>query len=147
MRHAQDAHLLSVERLIFEQEVFVEGTELPLRMDDGNLQDPQQRRWPDVDRRHGAIVMGRVRKLRQAVSGEISVEPPSAPRGRSFGVVVEGAAGEPMAEPFLADVIPDCPHVRSGPMVVNVGAEHEGIAGVSFVVSEYGTDVDEKDVV
>src|SRR5450755_3298039 len=53
----------SVEGLVFEEEIFIEGAELSLRMDDGNLQDPQQRRWAKVHGGHGTVVVSRVGAL------------------------------------------------------------------------------------
>src|SRR5271156_5590032 len=46
------------ERLVLQQEVLVERAELPLRMGDGDLEDPQVGVRPELDLRQRAVVVG-----------------------------------------------------------------------------------------
>src|SRR5580700_10731826 len=51
------------ERLVLEQEVLIEGAELPLGVGDGDLEHPQVGVRPELDLRQGTVVVGGMGKV------------------------------------------------------------------------------------
>lgn len=56
------------EGLVFEQQVLVEGTEGPIGMGDGDLEDPQVGGRLEANLRQRAVIVGRVRIIRQPMA-------------------------------------------------------------------------------
>jgi hypothetical protein len=135
------------KRLVFEQQVFVEGPERPVGVGDGDLQHPEVRAGPELDVGQRPVVVGRMGIVGEAVTGEVEVQLPPEALGGGDGEVVEVVAGRPVGEPLVADGVPDGPDILFGPVVLGVGADHEGVAGVALTALVDGTDVHEEDVV
>ena len=88
-----------------------------------------------------------MRIVGQPVTRQIEIQSPPSRYRSADREIIELAAGLARVGPLQAHLLPDGLGVRLGFVMLGIRPDDEGVTAVAFVPVEYGTDVDEEDVV
>src|ERR1700761_7931892 len=128
------------------QQVFVERAERACRMGDLDLQDPQTGRRTLGEIRQLAGLVDGMRKVADAMTLDLVVQPPAHGLRALTGEGVEVGAGQAVVAPACGDLVPQRARRRGAGLHAGIATDGEGVARIAFVAIPDGADVDVEDV-